>query len=399
MTTSVRVAYVCADPGCPTFGHKGSSVHIQEILRAMLHSGARVDVFAARLGDAVPNDLRAIRAREVELTPGGDGTGREFYCLAANAYLAKSLAQSGPFDLVYERHSLWSFSAMEYAREAGIPGVLEINAPLIEEQMTYRTLHDPAAAERALRRALGAASVLVAVSSELAAHLAGFDEARGRIHVVPNGINPRRFPEPLARTQTADDEPFTIGFVGSLKPWHGAALLADALAILRRWGDTRLLVVGDGPERHALRERLAANGVLDASEFTGLVHPERIPHLLARMSVACAPYPAQDLFYFSPLKIFEYMAAGRAIVASRIGQIADVIDHGVTGLLTRPGDASDLADASQELRRDHALRRRLGAAARRTALSRHTWDDALRRVWSLAGITRVPTTRHEGAPV
>src|SRR5262249_46748399 len=157
----------------------------------------------------------------------------------------------------------------------------------------------------------------------------------------------------------------TVGFVGSLKPWHGLQTLVKAFDRLHAIDPAvRLLVVGDGPERSRLEEDLTARSLLDAVHFTGSVAPAEVPGLLASMDAAVAPYPNLRHFYFSPLKVYEYMAAGCAVVASRIGQLDGLIEHEVSGLLCAPDDPLDLAGALLRLRSEPALRDRLGEAAR-----------------------------------
>jgi glycosyltransferase involved in cell wall biosynthesis len=138
--------------------------------------------------------------------------------------------------------------------------------------------------------------------------------------VVPNAVDPARFPE-----RPAPDGPFTAGFLGTLKPWHDVATLVEAVARLRAGpvADARLLVVGDGPERGALEARAAALGIADAVEFTGALAAPEVPDRLARMHAAAAPYRNGEPFYFSPLKLYEYMAARLPVVraASAISAI------------------------------------------------------------------------------
>src|SRR5262249_600401 len=148
----MRVAYVSADAGVPVFGRKGCSVHVQEFLRALLRQGADVQLYASRFGGEAPAGLEALPAFQIPLAGHGHVTKREQASLAANHELLRALDQHGPFDLVYERYSLFSYSAMEYARGIHAPGVLEVNAPLIQEQAEYRTLIDRAGAEWAARR-------------------------------------------------------------------------------------------------------------------------------------------------------------------------------------------------------------------------------------------------------
>lgn len=150
--------------------------------------------------------------------------------------------------------------------------------------------------------------------------------------------------------------------------------------------EAKLLIVGDGPERENLEAELAAHGLDSHTQFTGAVNPDAVPKLLARMDVAVAPYPAQSDFYFSPLKVYEYMAAGLPVVASRIGQLADLIDTGVNGILCPPGDAIALAEALETLWRSPTLRQRLGEAARQKVMDNHTWDAIAQQILNLAGL-------------
>jgi glycosyltransferase involved in cell wall biosynthesis len=183
--------------------------------------------------------------------------------------------------------------------------------------------------------------------------------------------------------------------VGTLKPWHGVHFLVSAFdEVYRRCASARLLIVGDGPLRADMEEGLRSRGLDGASHFTGAVNPEEVPGWIASMDVAVAPYPAMEGFYFSPLKLFEYMAAGRAVVASDIGQISGVLEEGVTGLLCAPGEPVSLAACLLKLESNPGLRRALGAAARARVLGRHTWSDVATQVLAL-----IETRRTESQPL
>ena len=397
-----RIAYICADPGVPVFGKKGCSIHVQEVIRALRRRGAQVQLFAARRDGNPPGDLRDLVVHTLPGPANCDRAERERAGQRANAILAGLLQKARPFDFVYERYSLWSFAGMDHARASGVPGLLEVNAPLIEEQATHRGLVDHAGAEDIAARAFNHASALVAVSDEVATYLRARAGESCAVHVIPNGVNPERFPQNLAPTWRWPENALKvknlcIGFVGTLKPWHGVPALVEAFARLRdAFPNARLLIVGDGPERDALKTRVSELGLEGVTHFTGAVAAEQIPGLLAAMDIAVAPYPRLERFYFSPLKVYEYMAAGLAVVASRIGQLSEIIHAGRNGLLCEPGDADDLATQLLRLSGDAALRVRLGDAARQTIAVSHTWDHVAKRIFGITESCR-HTSIHSAA--
>jgi len=393
----MRVAYVCADPGVPVFGTKGSSVHIQEVVRALAMHGASIEIFATSFDGEAPDDLRGAGVHWLSALPKGDIAARERASLGANLGLHAMLRGAGRFDLVYERYSIWSYAGMEYARDEGIPGILEVNAPLIEEQAQHRGLVDRGSAEQVAQRVFDAAATIVVVSTEIASYLERYEGVSERVHVVPNGVNPERFHPQVSPLFPSDPEVFTVGFVGTLKPWHGLPVLAAAFAELHASNpDTRLLVGGTGPERESLSAQLAEGGCLHATTFTGPLQPDQVPALLASMNVGVAPYPATGNFYFSPLKVYEYMASGLPVVASAIGQIQEIIDDGVNGLLCPPGDSGAFGAAFKSLRQSPELAARLGSAARRSMVESHTWLMAVGKILALAEDAMSSTTSTRG---
>lgn len=384
----MRLAYICADPGVPIFGQKGSSIHVQEVIRAFQKQGIQVELFASQIGGSPPPDLETVPIHPLPVLPKSDPSLREQAALSANFDLRIALEHQKPFDLVYERYSLWSYAGMEYARDNKIPGLLEVNAPLIEEQTKYRSLIDRASAELVAARAFNSATVLFAVSEEIAVYLKHHLISDTRVYVTPNGVNPDRFPADLKPFYPKVPGTFTLGFVGSLKPWHGLPVLVDAFAMVHHQiPDSRLLIVGDGTERTDLLAELSAQGLLDAAEMAGAVSPAEVPGFIASMDVAVAPYPLQAGFYFSPLKVYEYMAAGVPVVASRVGQLAELIQDGVNGVLCPPGDALALAEAIVQLQKQPQVRTRLGAAGRATVLQQYTWDAIVQRMLAVCEIT------------
>lgn len=381
----MRIAYICTDPGVPVFGRKGCSIHVQEVVRAFTRMGHEVTLFARRWGGEAPSDLETVRCIPLPKV-GADGAAREADLAALNRDIPALIETHGPFDLVYERYALWSSAALQWARATGLPGILEVNAPLVEEQSAHRSLHDRPLAEAISLEALIAARRVVAVSSGVARWLMSEGVDAGKIEVIANGVDPDRF-APAYRDCGRDP---VIGFVGTLKPWHGLNILIEAAGRLKDQGLAfRLLLVGDGPERGSIERSLADHGLAVQTELTGAVDPAQIPGLLARMDIAVAPYPDLKGFYFSPLKVMEYMAAGRAVVASRIGDIDGLVEHNVTGLLCAPGDIDALADTLAALLCDPAARNRLGRAGRAHAVDNLGWTSVAKKTLALVG-NRLP---------
>jgi glycosyltransferase involved in cell wall biosynthesis len=379
----MRVAYVCMDAGVPVFGKKGSSVHVQEVLRSLLKRGAEIDLFAVRLDGECPSDLREVRVHLLAKPPKVGAAERERIALALNQPLQEKLEQKS-FDLIYERYSLWSYGAMEVARASATASVLEVNAPLIEEQKQHRELYDLATADRVAARVFSTASAVICVSQAVAEYVKSYPGEKN-VHVLANGVNTERFLE-TAQTPRGTS-PFTIGFVGTLKPWHGVSVLLESFRQFhRRYPKSRLLVVGDGPERESLEKEAHEYQLGSAVTFTGAVAPEKIPDYLKQMNIAVAPYPALDNFYFSPLKILEYMAAGVPVVASRVGQIPDFIEHGVTGLLCPPGEADELTVLLSDLFQQPVFAKRLAKAARQKVEREHSWDVVVSKMLELAKV-------------
>jgi glycosyltransferase involved in cell wall biosynthesis len=382
----MRVAYICMDPGVPVFGQKGASVHVQEVIRSLLKRGAQVELFAARLGGDVPSDLSAIKVHTFPGLPKSDTEKREQLTLSLNQMLRLKLS-SATFDLIYERYSLWSYGAMDVARVAHTPSVLEVNAPLIEEQAKHRSLHDRDAAEMVATKVFTNAGTVICVSEQVANYVKRYVPEE-KVHVLPNGVNLSRFAVAPSHTET-----FTVGFVGTLKPWHGVEVLLESFrTFYKQHPQSHLLLVGDGPEREKLEAKVEEYQLSKVVTFTGAVSPERVPYYLSQMTVAVAPYPALENFYFSPLKILEYMAAGVPVIASRAGQIPELLEDGVSGLLCPPGDADALALALGDLYHRPALAERLARQARNNAEQQHSWDAVVDKMLSLAGVQQ-PTSK------
>ncbi len=399
MKRGLHIAYVCADKGVPVGGRKGASAHVTELVRALVGRGAHVRIVATRTADAANADgfvapvfdvsaERTARAIGRSIFEGSDrprthARAAEARGLMLNQAVAKTLERLHKrwrVDAVYERYSLWSYAGLVFARTARLPFVLEVNAPLRREQARYRTLDNEAAAADIEHFLFSGAGRVAVPSSQLLPYVVEHGARASAVQVMPNAAEPARYSR-RGQRRKGRNEPFVVGFLGTLKPWHGLDNLFRAFRILYR-GDAsyRLLIVGDGPMRRSLEKSARSMGMHAAVEFSGDVAHDEVPELLARMDVGVAPYSALPGFYFSPLKLFEYMAAGLPVVASDIGQIREIVTNRKTGLLVPPGAIRPLAAAISGLRSRPAAAVNLSRAARTMIGRRYTWRHNADRV-------------------
>jgi glycosyltransferase involved in cell wall biosynthesis len=153
------------------------------------------------------------------------------------------------------------------------------------------------------------------------------------------------------------------------------------------------LLVGDGPLKKKADEFVREHKLENMVFLTGYAPHHEIPEHLAAMDIVAAPYPKMDFFYFSPLKIFEYMAAGKAVIASRLGQIAELIQDGENGLLCEPDNFDQLLSITEKLIEDAALRHQLGVAARATMAERYSWQQNAQQIAEVIAKAATPQAR------
>jgi len=414
----MKIAYVCADFGVAIFGRKGASVHVREMVAALAEIGHEVRVFAPELhepgsGDGgwpegivgrvglarVPLEREQVAWLE-ELRRAEELLGQRtrlrqelrnlLYNLTLQTRLVHELAEDPP-DFVYERYALFGLAGIAAARTLGVPHLLEVNAPLAEEQERMRGLEMKELARSAERRILRSTGATIVVSRRLAEWVIGRGVPESSVHVVSNAVDPRRFDPGTAAVGPPDEVrerlsgQCVVGFVGSLKPWHGVETLLEAFLVLAaRLPDIHLLVVGDGPARADLERVVRERGAERRVTFVGAVAHGQVPGWLSLVDIASAPYTPHENFYFSPIKLFEYMAMAIPVVAGRIGQVAELLADGVNGLLHEPGDAGALAAALERLVRDRALRESLGREGRRAVGEEHTWRGNAARIVAIA---------------
>lgn len=408
----MKILYLCPDLSIPVLGGKGAAVHVRGLAAAFARAGHTAVLAAPRLNKSPWEEPEVLEAALLHLAPGAEAEAVFMALKAFNEMLdvenslpgelrrilynqdmyqqLKRRFENDPPNFIYERASLYATVGVLLANELNVPILIELNAPLAIEQSVYRATGLGELAAQAERWTLRRADAMLVVSAPLRDYVLSLGVAAQRVHVLPNGVDPALFkpapPNPMVKARWGLNNGPVLGFVGGLRPWHDVLVLPMLLErLVARYPALRLVIAGDGPLRGELERSLRERGLTERAVFTGLLAHEEIADLIRQFDVALAPYAQlAHVFYYSPLKIFEYMASGVSVVAAGLGQILEIVRDGQTGLLYPPGDLDALTAACDRLLSDSALRQRLGEAAVKEVHGKYTWGHNALRVTELA---------------
>jgi glycosyltransferase involved in cell wall biosynthesis len=301
---------------------------------------------------------------------------------------AVPLIEEADPDFIYQRYARFSWAGVVAANRTKRPLFLEYNGSEVWVGRHWDRVGSLDLLERYERLNLDAAARIFVVSDVERRNLEERGVAAEKIVVNPNGVDAERFrPDvggaALRRELGIRDDEVVAGFVGTFGPWHGVEKLAEAIKLIPPDVPVRFLLVGSGSLQVEIEKRLEAEVASGRVIFTGAVSHDRVPRLLDACDILVAPHvPLADgsEFFGSPTKIFEYMAMGKGIVASRLGQIGEVLVDSETALLVEPGDVEELKAALVRLIEDEELRKALGVRVREVAEREHTWTRNAQRV-------------------
>lgn len=402
----MKFAYLCSDVEIPLLGDEGCSIHIREIVNALVELGHEVVVFCAWKGDS-SGPVVSVPVYSFE---SDDGAELPLHCLRQDPVVRRyqldrdltalsfnwwmqgeglSILERERPDVVYERFALFGWAGLTVSRKLDIPLMLEVNSPLREEQAGYDKFVLTRMAELIEGEVLRGADTVLPVSRWLKEWTQKQGVAPNRIHVMPNGVSERHFANQESgerirqRLRLAGRR--VIGYVGSFQQWHDVPGLLTAFQQLHRENsELRLLLVGDGEQREDIVSLVDASGLKNAVVMTGSVPFDEVPLYVAAMDIPVVPYSNIPDFYFSPIKLFESMASGRPTVAAALGQIAELVEHRRTGWLYKPGDVNALADGLRALLHTPDLAAAIGQAGREVIVNRYTWKGIATRIVELA---------------
>ena len=286
-------------------------------------------------------------------------------------------------DVIYERYNLFLLSGLMVKKRLGIPLLLEVNAPLVQERLQ----HSGGLALRQLATwaegvAWRGADRVLPVTHVLADYVQSRGVPEAHIQVIPNGINRAHFAQSPgqdeAKAQLGLQDRLVLGFTGFVRDWHGVDRIVDWMATPQAPAHTHLLVVGDGPVRQAMEEQARRLGLANRVGFTGVIHRDQVPAHVAAFDVALQPAVTP---YASPLKLMEYLVLGKAIIAPSTPNLRETLTHESNALLFDESAPGSLEQALTRLCADADLRARLALGAAQTIDRLDlTWIGNARRV-------------------
>jgi len=348
----------------------GMRVHIEEVVAALRARGHVVKVVGpdspsvqaghapSRLetqADALRRILPATVCELLEL----------LYNIPVWRRLSREIGLFRP-DILYERYNLFLLAGIYLRRRHRLPMMLEINAPIAQERARFGNLRLRGLARLCERILWRQPDVVLPVTEVLATDVRAARGTDAGIHVVPNGarLDMACAPEDVAAARGRlgfHGNEIILGFSGFIRTWHGLAWALEALPELPP--TVHLLVLGDGPARGDLESRATEIGIRNRVHFTGRISHADMPAYMQLFDVALQ---TASVPYASPLKLFEYMALGRAIVAPDQPNIREILKNDSNALLFDPARQEAFKAALSRLCGDASLRTRLGAAARQS---------------------------------
>ena len=365
----------------------GQAVHVEELIGALRGLGHEVvvagpDSFARASFGHDPKLLGIVK----KLLPKAIYEALELaYNIPAYRRLYRAWQREKP-DVLYERCNLYLLAGAWLKKRTGVKMLLEINAPLAKERAAFGGLGLPRLARGLEQYVWRSADFALPVTHVLAREICAAGVQPEKLVVIPNGIDPERFAKApdgeSAKSALGLSGRLVLGFTGFMRDWHGLSDVLDWMAGADVPKHVHLLLVGDGPALAGLKAQAGRLALQDRVTFAGLVDRDMVAKMVAVFDIALQP---KSVEYASPLKLFEYMALGKAIVAPDQPNIREVLEPDVSGLLFDPAEPASMTAAIARLARDEGLRARLGMGARKGIdESGYTWKENARRVAALA---------------
>lgn len=373
----MKIAYLMTDIGIGSFD-PARSVHSTSIINNFITKGNEVVMISSV-------NVTGLKGAKFFLIPAAKikYVSEEFAELLYNIRFIlnanKILKREKP-EAIYQRYSINNFAGTYLSRKHRIPLISEVNNSEVLMRKKFGKLSFEKISVFLERTEIENSEYIAVVSEQVKNDLIGlYNVNEKRIFITPNAVNPEVFNPDISgkniRKKYGLNKKIIVGHVGSFRIWHGAIVLAKAVAkITKNHKNIHFLFVGDGGEKQKVEEYLRKNRLTGYCTFTSAVLHQDIPGYMAACDILVSPHILWKDFFGSPTKIFEYMAMEKPIIVSSIGQMKEILTDENTALLVEPENVSALAGAIIRLSTDNQLRQKLGRNARNEVVKKYTWD-------------------------
>jgi glycosyltransferase involved in cell wall biosynthesis len=383
-----------------TRGKAVEGIHIREVVMALRALGHSVYVSSPSGVDPMaPPDAEKTQANKLwgwlskHLPQIGFETLELLYNFAGYRRIRNEL-KSHDIDAIYERYAFFTWVGTRLAKKNGIPIILEVNEVSGIQRVRGQVL--VRVAKNIEKKMFDAADGIVVVSDFLKKHISedmGVDA--GKIHVIPNAVDPKKFnPEvngEVTRKQLGLSDEIVLGFVGSFVSWSNLDSMLRVFAeVSRSHRRAHMLLVGDGLMRETMEKTVRDEGLTGNVTFTGNVKHEDVPRYVAAMDVCIIPRSNE---YRSPVKLYEYMAMAKPVIAPRLEPIERVMKHNENGILFEQDDEESLKQAMMGLMEADGERAKLASAALESVAGKYTWKANAERVVGIYHAALAKTSR------
>lgn len=362
----------------------GAIAHTKGVIEAFARDAKNVCICSPDKFDYIKEDVGYILVNPNEMMSYGHG---ELADLEYNDLLIPTLVeryQNQKPSFIYQRYGLNNYTGAYLAKKLHIPFVLEYNGSEIWMSHHWgKPLHYEPVAQAIETANFQSADLIIGNAESMEDELVAYGVSRDKICIIPNGVDASRFSPEIDGSSIRSQLGFAkddvvVSFIGTFGPWHGAEVLAQTISkVCANDPHVRYLFIGGGGSYEQVKEIVKSSGYEDRVKMIGFVPQLEAPLYLAACDILVSPQipnPDGTPFFGSPTKLFEYMAMGKAIVASNLDQMGRILHDNKTALLSIPGNVESLSNAIVQLAADSDLRSMLGANAREEVVEKYTWD-------------------------